>query len=163
MKKKINQENAIFITVQDDCPAPEWLDKIQPFVMKVLEKLEYNGWEISVMFCKDPFIQELNKQYRELDMPTDVLSFEQGDVYVDEDDKEWFAAGDIVISVDTLARNAQEFNVTMDEELKRLLIHGVLHLAGYDHSDNSPEQEMLKFQETILSNFLDNADIIIDK
>lgn len=163
MKKKINQENTIFITVQDDCPAPEWLDKIQPFVMKVLEKLEYNGWEISVMFCKDPFIQELNKQYRELDMPTDVLSFEQGDVYVDEDDKEWFAAGDIVISVDTLARNAQEFNVTMDEELKRLLIHGVLHLAGYDHSDNSPEQEMLKFQETILSNFLDNADIIIDK
>lgn len=163
MKKKINQENAIFITVQDDCPAPEWLDKIQPFVMKVLEKLEYNGWEISVMFCKDPFIQELNKQYRELDMPTDVLSFEQGDVYVDEDDKEWFAAGDIVISVDTLVRNAQEFNVTMDEELKRLLIHGVLHLAGYDHSDNSPEQEMLKFQETILSNFLDNADIIIDK
>ncbi len=163
MKKKINQENTIFITVQDDCPVPEWLDKIQPFVMKVLEKLEYNGWEISVMFCKDPFIQELNKQYRELDMPTDVLSFEQGDVYVDEDDKEWFAAGDIVISVDTLARNAQEFNVTMDEELKRLLIHGVLHLAGYDHSDNSPEQEMLKFQETILSNFLDNADIIIDK
>ena len=163
MKKKINQENAIFITVQEDCPTPEWLDKIQPFVTKVLEKLEYNGWEISVMFCKDPFIQELNKQYRELDMPTDVLSFEQGDVYVDEDDKEWFAAGDIVISVDTLARNAQEFNVPMDEELKRLLIHGVLHLAGYDHSDNSPEQEMLKFQETILSNFLDNADIIIDK
>ena len=163
MKKKINQENAIFITVQEDCPAPEWLEKIRPFVTKVLEKLEYNGWEISVMFCKDPFIQELNKQYRELDMPTDVLSFEQGDVYIDEDDKEWFAAGDIVISVDTLARNAQEFNVSMDEELKRLLIHGVLHLAGYDHSDNSPEQEMLKFQETILSNFLDNADIIIDK
>ena len=163
MKKKINQENAIFITVQEDCPAPEWVEKIQPFVTKVLEKLEYNGWEISVMFCKDPFIQELNKQYRELDMPTDVLSFEQGDVYVDEDDKEWFAAGDIVISVDTLARNAQEFNVSMDEELKRLLIHGVLHLAGYDHSDNSPEQEMLKFQETILSNFLDNTDIIIDK
>ena len=54
-------------------------------------------------------------------------------------------------------------HLCVDEELKRLLLHGILHLAGYDHSDNSPEQEMLKFQETVLSNLLTDADIIIEK
>jgi len=70
-------------------------------------------------------------------------------------------AGDIVISIDTLFRNADEFNVAVDEELKRLLIHGILHLSGMDHSDNSPEQEMLKLQESILTDLLKETDIII--
>ena len=67
----------------------------------------------------------------------------------------WFSAGDIVISIDTLQRNSETFEVPVDEELKRLLIHGILHLDGYDHADNSPEQEMLQFQEKILAQFAD--------
>jgi len=65
--------------------------------------------------------------------------------------------------VDTLFKNAEEFSVSPDEELKRLLVHGILHLAGYDHSDNSPEQEMLKLQESILSGLLKTTDTIIDE
>ena len=105
------------------------------------------------MFCRDAFIHELNKTYRHIDSPTDVLSFEQGDEYDDEDGNLRFNAGDIVISLDSLRSNAETFNVTMNEELKRLLIHGILHLSGMDHSDNDPQQEMLQLQEKILKEY----------
>ena len=96
-------------------------------------------------------------------MQSDVLSFNSGSIYQDEDELEWFSAGDIVISVDTLAKNAVEFDVSQDQELKRLLIHGVLHLSGMDHSDNSPEQPMLQLQEILLQDFMAESDIIVEK
>jgi len=77
----------------------------------------------------------------------------QGDEYDDEDGNLRFNAGDIVISLDSLRSNAETFNVTMNEELKRLLIHGILHLSGMDHSDNDPQQEMLQLQEKILKEY----------
>ena len=106
-----------------------------------------------MLFCDDNFIRDLNREYRGIDNPTDVLSFESGDFYPGEDGKEWFNAGDIVISVDTLKENSKEFLVDENEELKRLLVHGLLHLSGMDHKDNSPEQEMLVFQEELLKEF----------
>ena len=111
------------------------------------------NWDISLLFCDDAFIQNLNKQYRDIDSPTDVLSFEQGDEYFDDAGETRFMAGDIVISLDSLRFNAEEFNVEINEELKRLIVHGILHLNGMDHSDNSPEQEMLKFQEELLMQY----------
>lgn len=159
-----NHQSLIEISCHQDMEAqPDWLPRIHDFVQEVLSGLELSGWELSVLFCCDGFMQELNKNYRGLDMPTDVLSFNLGSIYRDQDEVEWFSAGDIVISVDTLARNAAEFSVTQDQELKRLLIHGVLHLSGMDHSDNSPEQPMLQFQEEILSHFMAEKDIILDK
>lgn len=156
MSSSDNQEiNRICIDVQEDCPVPVWIEHVFPFVETVLTHLDLRSWELSILFCKDPFIQKLNAEYRNMDMPTDVLSFEQGDTYVDENGQEWFSAGDIVISIDTLQRNSETFAVPVDDELKRLLIHGILHLDGYDHADNSPEQEMLQFQEKILAQFAD--------
>lgn len=157
------QRNMVLVSVQEGLEPPRWLGRVHPFVMAVLDRLEFSGWELSVMFCDDGFIRRLNGRYRGIDIPTDVLSFEQGGTYEDDSGRKWFSAGDIVISVDTLARNAREFSVAQDEELKRLLVHGVLHLAGHDHSDNSPGQEMLKMQESILSSFLDKADTIIEE
>ena len=161
----MNQEttNQIFISTQENQDYPQWIEKVHPFVVEALKALEKTNWELSVLFCKDDFISELNKQYRNLDGPTDVLSFELGEKYIDDSEREWFSAGDIAISVDTLFKNAEEFSVSPDEELKRLLVHGILHLAGYDHSDNSPEQEMLKLQESILSGLLKTTDTIIDE
>ena len=159
-----NNQNLIEIACHEDMAAePQWLSKIEPFLETVLKKLHLSGWELSILFCQDDFIQELNKNYRQLDMPTDVLSFNAGSQYKDEAGVEWFSAGDIVISVDTLAKNAMEFEVSQDQELKRLLIHGVLHLSGMDHSDNSPEQPMLQFQEIVLQDFIAESDIIITK
>ena len=101
-------------------------------------------------------IQELNASYRNIDSPTDVLSFENGEDYTDEEGNEWFQAGDIAISLETLAKNATYFEVTENEELKRLLIHGVLHLNGYDHGEEHIEKnvepvcEMLKIQKNMM-------------
>lgn len=145
--------NRIIIDCEEGMSRPDWLEKVSPFVTKVLERLDIDNWELSILFCQDPFIQTLNKQYRDIDSPTDVLSFEQGDEYIDDEDITWYNAGDIVISLDTLLKNAEQFGVTEDDELKRLLVHGVLHLDGMDHEDNSPEQEMLQFQEHLLTGF----------
>ena len=98
-------------------------------------------------------MSKVNREYRDIDGPTDVLSFEQGDEYLDDDGKKWFMAGDILISLDTLAFNAKEFDVSADEELKRLVIHGVLHLDGMDHETNDPGEPMLVRQEEILQGF----------
>lgn len=159
----MSSKHNILVSMEEGIEAPLWLSKIEPFIQDVLESLNVSFWEVSVLFCKDDFIQKLNKEYRSMDNPTDVLSFESGEKYTDEEGTEWFTAGDIVISLDSLKKNCSDFEVSEDEELKRLLIHGILHLAGYDHSDNSPEQEMLKLQERILATFMQENCIIIPK
>jgi probable rRNA maturation factor len=149
--------NRIVVDSDAGIARPVWLESVEPFVLKVLERLDIDNWELSVLFCADPFIADLNKKYREIDGPTDVLSFEQGDEYIDDEDVTWFNAGDIVISVDSLKKNAEQFEVSVNDELKRLLVHGILHLDGMDHENNSPEQEMLQFQEHLLSGFTDET------
>ncbi len=148
--------NKILIDVGEDIESPKWIDNVEPFVQKVMEKAGFDGQEISILFCSDAFIQDLNKQYRDIDAPTDVLSFENGEEYTDENDVDWIAAGDIAISLETLPKNALYFEVSADEELRRLLVHGILHLNGYDHGDEhvekgvEPECEMLKIQKSIM-------------
>ena len=147
--------NRILISVQDGIEKPVWLDGVEPFVQTVMEKLSYDKEEISVLFCSNEFIQELNKNYRQIDSATDVLSFENGEEYEDEEGV-WFCAGDIAGSLDMLPENAEYFETDANTELKRLLIHGVLHLNGMDHEPEhiekgvEPECEMLVLQEKTL-------------
>lgn len=149
--------NTLIIDTEEHCPPPSWIGSVETFIQAVLSDLDISHWELSVLFCKDSFIADLNKQYRSIDGPTDVLSFEQGDEYTDDEGATWYVAGDIIISLDMLIFNAKEYNVSQDEELKRLLIHGILHLDGYDHEDEhiersaEPKGEMLVLQENLLS------------
>ena len=129
---------------------PRWLERARDFVLAVLERLKKDSWDLSMLICDDSFIRGLNRQYRDRDEATDVLSFEQGDSYRDPDGAERFLAGDIVISLDALGRNAEEFGITRDEELRRLIVHGILHLSGMDHEDNDPSLPMLLLQEEII-------------
>lgn len=145
--------NSISVSFNDEPPGSIDPVRVENFISEVLKDLNLKNWDISLLFCDDAFIQNLNKQYRDIDSPTDVLSFEQGDEYFDEAGETRFMAGDIVISLDSLRFNAEEFNVDINEELKRLIVHGILHLNGMDHSDSSPEQEMLKFQEELLMQY----------
>ncbi|UTC74073.1 rRNA maturation RNase YbeY [Treponema sp. OMZ 792] len=145
--------NSISVSFNDEPPGSIDPVRVENFISEVLNGLNLKNWDISLLFCDDAFIRNLNKQYRDIDSPTDVLSFEQGDEYFDEDGETRFMAGDIVISLDSLRFNAEEFKVDINEELKRLIVHGILHLKGMDHSDNSPEQEMLKFQEELLMQY----------
>lgn len=160
LKRMNDMANRILISVQEGFSAPDWFDeeKIKGYVEKVLDELKFDGEEISILFCDDKEIQELNKNYRDIDSPTDILSFENGSEYQDEEGT-WTEAGDIAISFETLPKNAEYFGVGENEELKRLLIHGVLHLNGYDHGEEhiekglEPECEMLRLQEKTLSKF----------
>ena len=152
--------NRILISLQEDFSAPAWFseEKISAYVQSVLSKLGFDGEEISILFCNDDYIHELNKNYRDIDSATDILSFENGEKYTDEEG-EWLEAGDIALSLETLPKNPDYFKVSENEELKRLLIHGILHLNGYDHgeehieTDVPPTDEMLVLQEKILSDF----------
>jgi probable rRNA maturation factor len=101
---------------------------------------------VSVLFCSNRYIKSLNAQYRNKNEPTDVLSFTLGET---TDGR--YAAGDIAVSLDALEENVRLFGVTADEELRRLLVHGILHLAGYDHATNKVTEPMLQLQEDILS------------
>ena len=111
------------------------LESVEIFIQDVLNHLNFENWEMNVVFCDDKFMQEMNLQYRNIDAPTDVLSFEQGDYYIDDDENEIFSAGHILISDETLSKNAKEFNIAKNDELKRLLVHGILHLSGEDHGE----------------------------
>ena len=151
--------NRILLDAEENLGQLDWISKIEPFLLEVMAELSYDGEEVSVFFCSDAFIQNLNKEYRNIDGPTDVLSFEDGQEYTDDRGEKWLSAGDIVISLETLPKNADYFEVSCNEELKRLLIHGLLHLHGYDHGeehvekDREPECQMLRIQKDLMQKF----------
>ena len=140
--------NEINISTQDN-KIPVYDGKIADFCNKVLKVLEIDNWEVSVLFCNDDFIRDLNKKYRNIDSPTDILSFGQGKII---NNSEMYVAGDIIISLNTLSLNAGKYNVSREEELKRLLIHGLLHLNGMEHSEK--DRKMIELQETILEGLI---------
>ena len=152
--------NRILFVVQQELEEPQWLEQAQGFIQKAAAELGYDQEEISVLFCNDAYIRELNKTYRNIDAPTDVLSFENGEEYEDEEGR-WKCVGDIVISLDTLPVNAEYFNEEKNAELKRLLVHGLLHLNGMDHGEEHIEKgkapicQMLVLQENILEKLKD--------
>ena len=152
--------NRIFVSVQEGVKEPEWLDKVQDFLLLAANQLGFDNEEVSVLFCNDEYIKELNSSYRNIDAPTDVLSFENDKEYEDEEGK-WKCVGDIAISLDTLPVNAEYFNEDTNAELKRLLVHGLLHLNGMDHGEEhiekglAPVCEMLVLQENILEKLKD--------
>ena len=156
--------NRILLDVEENVAQPHWISNIEPFLLEVMEELSYDKEEVSVFFCSDAFIQNLNREYRNIDAPTDVLSFENGEEYTDDQGDSWKSVGDIVISLETLPKNAQYFEVSCNEERKRLLIHGLLHLHGLDHGDEHVEKgvepvcELLRIQKRLMQRF-DSADI----
>lgn len=90
----------------------------------LLRDLGSDGSEVTILFSDDKELRDLNSQFRGKDKATDVLSFPDGE-------SEYL--GDIAISVQTARRQAREYSVTLREELVRLIIHGILHLHGFDH------------------------------
>jgi probable rRNA maturation factor len=113
---------------------------------RALEVLGLSKVELSIALVPDVQIKRLNKLYRNKDKPTDVLSFPIGEKVED-----WLILGDIVISVDTAKRQAQELGHSLEEELKRLLVHGLVHLLGYDHElGGEEEKKFFELEEFVL-------------
>ncbi|PIR94257.1 rRNA maturation RNase YbeY [Candidatus Falkowbacteria bacterium CG10_big_fil_rev_8_21_14_0_10_39_11] len=104
-----------------------------------------NRNEASVVFVSDKMIQELNKKYRKKNKVTDVLSFVDGEV-----DGRVVYLGDIFVAVNQAKRQAKEKNIGEQKEVIILVIHGLLHLLGYDHIKNSEAEEMEALEKKIL-------------
>jgi probable rRNA maturation factor len=109
---------------------------IRSFLKDLSESLQQTGSEVSVVFVSDKAMRLYNRRYRGIDKPTDVLSF--------RGEQEGYL-GDIVISVDTAYDQARRSPVLdFDTNIHRLLLHGFLHLAGYDHETDQGEMRMLE-------------------
>jgi probable rRNA maturation factor len=135
---------------------PPWLRGVERFCVKVLEELQLDNWELSIVFCTNKFIRELNNRFRGKNEVTDVLSFSQSE-------GEPFPSypnlaktiGDVVISLEMVETNRDTTGESWEAELKRLLIHGILHLAGYDHEETEEEGEMLDLQDRLLQKLME--------
>jgi probable rRNA maturation factor len=134
-----------------ETPLPAWSESVSRYALKALAALGRDNWDLSVLLCGNETIQALNARYRGRDEATDVLSFELGAEEADGDGGTRYLPGDIVISLDTLRENARYFAADEDEELRRLLIHGILHLDGMDHRTNDDTEPMIMLQEHVLT------------
>ena len=124
---------------------------VEETVRRCLRSLGEVPSEVSVALVDDAEIHRLNASYRGKDRPTDVLAFAQreGDGVLDET-----LLGDVVISLDTAARQAAERGHALEAEVRELLVHGVLHLLGYDHErSEEDERVMLAKQRELLALF----------
>ncbi|OZM58001.1 rRNA maturation RNase YbeY [Lottiidibacillus patelloidae] len=131
---------------------------LQEVIEKAALAEELSGeLELSLTFVDEKTIQQLNKEYRDKDMPTDVLSFALEEM--EEDEVEIIgidlprALGDIIISVSHIHDQAEKYNHSFERELGFLALHGFLHLLGYDHMTEEDERIMFGKQREILDEY----------
>ncbi|MGG2095405.1 rRNA maturation RNase YbeY [Bacillus sp. S13(2024)] len=136
----------------------EYVDMIQQLVEKAAdtESVE-DGTELSITFVNNERIQEINRDYRDKDQPTDVISFAMEDM--GEGEMEIVGVemprmlGDIIISIPRAKEQAEEYGHSFERELGFLAVHGFLHLLGYDHMTEEEEKVMFGKQKEILDTF----------
>lgn len=136
----------------------DYIDLLQRLLIFAAEKeVVSKEAEVSINFIDNKEIQELNRNYRQKDTPTDVISFAlqetvEGEVDIIGEDIP-LTLGDIVISVDMAKEQAIDYDHSFERELAFLTIHGFLHLLGYDHMNKADETIMFAKQEAILGEF----------
>ena len=130
------------------------VETVRTVLQKAAELLELaDETEISVLLVDNATIQELNRDYREKDVPTDVLSFPLEEELAGEVEPEIIGGpaarmlGDIVISVEKAVTQAAEYGHSVERELAFLLVHGLLHLLGHDHDKNEAAKKLMRSEE----------------
>ena len=126
----------------------EELKLINDVLLHGLKKLNIDNVEFNVIIVNNDYIHKLNKEYRNIDRETDVITFAL------EDDKtfnpEERVLGDIYISIDKAISQSEEYGHSLKREISFLAVHGLLHLLGYDHMEKDEEEIMFNLQEEIL-------------
>jgi probable rRNA maturation factor len=119
-------------------------DRWQAFTGRALKVVGKDSSGVTVAFVSDRAMRELNRMWRHNPGTTDVLSFPaEGDEFGSVDEP---SLGDVVISVEQAARQARENKLSFDEEIAQLILHGLLHLCGYDHSTDDGEMNRLEMR-----------------
>ena len=131
--------------------------KVRKKAMLILEQMLSTDAELSILLVDDEEMRNINREYRNIDRPTDVIAFAMREGEFSEVNRELL--GDVIISVDTAGRQAFERGVTVMEEVIFLLVHGILHLHGYDHEINMEEKLKMEKKEGDIKNFLKAASI----
>ena len=144
--------------------------KIQSLAKLIFQHLHITEYELHLEFVDQPEMLKLNKEFRQKEKSTDVLSFPQQewkqpirvktiaeDVKTPDQNLPPKALGDIVISIPDAAANAENIGQSVDREICFLLIHGILHLCGHDHMDPEQEQLMLSEQKTLMDIIQDST------
>ncbi|NEO87321.1 MAG: rRNA maturation RNase YbeY [Spirulina sp. SIO3F2] len=129
----------------------QWLEKTQP----VFKLPAVNHYALTLRLCDDAQIQQLNRQYRQQDCPTDVLAFATldnafPDAIAPESECTEFELGDIIVSLPTAQAQAQAHDHFLNQEVIWLVSHGFLHLLGWDHPDAAQLRQMLQQQDQLL-------------
>jgi len=145
--------------MQQKIEIDESLESLVAEIIKVALKKENTGEnvEVSVVLVDNDYIQKLNKQYRSIDAPTDVLSFAMNESiceqdYIENEGQEQIL-GDIIISVERAKEQAAEFGHSFEREVGYLAVHGFLHLLGFDHESQEDKEIMRAKEEEILKEF----------
>ncbi|MGG4342746.1 rRNA maturation RNase YbeY [Paenibacillus lautus] len=141
----------------------ELIALLEVILQKTGEAEGVTDGEVDLTFVDDEQIHELNREYRGIDRPTDVLSFAMNEITNDEleiiyelEEGEELESvpdvlGDIIISVPRAKLQSEEYGHSLERELGFLFVHGFLHLLGYDHQDEASEAEMMGKQEAVLA------------
>lgn len=116
-------------------------ERLKQLINKAAAMEMRQSGELSITFCDDARIHELNREFRGIDQPTDVLSFPMDDDIL---------LGDIIISIPRAEAQAVDYGHSFNRELSFLALHGFLHLLGYDHETEEEEKVMIAKQEHIL-------------
>jgi probable rRNA maturation factor len=119
--------------------------QISEWISKVISSENKTEGEINYIFCDDEYLVQINEQYLKHDTLTDIISF---DYSLGNE-----LSGDIFISIDRVKDNANDFKTTFDEELRRVMIHGVLHYCGFNDKTEIDEQAMRKKENEKLAMF----------
>ncbi|MGG4143179.1 rRNA maturation RNase YbeY [Paenibacillus algorifonticola] len=149
---------------QDKVDIPEaWITRLEQLLGLAGEAEGLTTGEVTLTFTDNEQIHQLNRDYRNIDRPTDVLSFAMQDDGTDEldiifeveseDEVDPISGmlGDIVISVEKAVEQSEEYGHSLEREIGFLFVHGFLHLIGYDHETESDEAVMTSKQEAVLS------------
>lgn len=139
------------VEINTDVYLPEYLKSaVERAAQSVICEFDVGKPIVSILITNDARICELNRRYRHVDLPTDVLSFaaREGEKLLTVG-REFL--GDLVLSLETAQRQAEEYGHSIDRELSFLTTHGMLHLLGYDHNTVDEEKEMFAIQEELLA------------
>ncbi|MDY6935452.1 MAG: rRNA maturation RNase YbeY [Spirochaetota bacterium] len=124
---------------------------VKYILKRICKELNISNIDLTLIITDNNYIQGINSEYRNEDKPTDVITFVYNDPPFPEIGLKDRYIGDIFLSLEMAEQQAEEYNVNLEDELKRLLVHGILHLVGYDHeTSKEDERKMREREEAIL-------------
>jgi probable rRNA maturation factor len=143
--------HSVLVTVDEEIGAAINGDRLEALADAVMDAEGLPPGELGVVVTDDETIRELNREYAGDDTPTDVLAFSlrEGEEFASPDGV--LRLGEVIISYPTAQRQAAEADIPVEEEIDHLLVHGVLHLLGYDHAEPAEEERMRARERELLA------------